>query len=283
MYSEQLEALIESAIADGVLTDPERAVLHKRAMAEGVDPDELDIVIDGRLAKMKKQEAMSRPAQPKESVNQKFGNVLKCPSCGAQVVAGSAVCPECGYAFTNIKANSSIERLQEKLEEFNRRQEERADRRAKQLGVVGGFLGSGGTGVDSRVLAREKMSIITTFPVPNTRADLLEFMAMLLPMANSAGPRDGIGLSGQEDLSYSYWVLLANCINKARVSFLKDPDFGYYFTKYEEEVKKTKGLNGLFRNVKRHLPRTKLGQGCLIYVLLILIAFIISGLQQLFS
>lgn len=104
MYSEQLEALIESAIADGVLTDQERAVLHKRAQAEGVDPDELDIIIDGRLAKMKKQEAMSRPAQPKESVNQKFGNVLKCPSCGAQVVAGSAVCPECGYAFTNIQA-----------------------------------------------------------------------------------------------------------------------------------------------------------------------------------
>lgn len=48
--------------------------------------------------------------------NEKMGNVVKCPSCGAQVVGGSAVCPECGYAFTNVKANSSIERLQEKLD-----------------------------------------------------------------------------------------------------------------------------------------------------------------------
>ena len=253
MYSEQLEALIESAIADGVLTDQERAVLHKRAQAEGVDPDELDIIIDGRLAKMKKQEASLRPAQPKESVNQKYGNVLKCPSCGAQVVAGSAVCPECGYAFTNIKANSSIERLQEKLEEFNRRQESREDAKSANSSVAGmlglqyaGMLGSA-MGLNNDA-TKSKMNIITTFPVPNTRADLLEFMAMLLPMAKSTGPQDGRDLTKQEDMSYAYWVLFVNCINKARISFSKDPDFGYYFTKYEEELQKTKGIKGLLRS-----------------------------------
>lgn len=253
MYSEQLEALIESAIADGVLTDQERAVLHKRAQAEGVDPDELDIIIDGRLAKMKKQEASLRPAQPKESVNQKYGNVLKCPSCGAQVVAGSAVCPECGYAFTNIKANSSIERLQEKLEEFNRRQESREDAKSANSSVAGmlgrqyvGMLGSA-MGLNNDA-TKSKMNIITTFPVPNTRVDLLEFMAMLLPMAKSTGPQDGRDLTKQEDMSYAYWVLFVNCINKARISFSKDPDFGYYFTKYEEELQKTKGIKGLLRS-----------------------------------
>lgn len=53
MLSKELEEIVEAALADGVLTDKERAVLHKRAQAEGVDPDELDIVLDGRLAKMK--------------------------------------------------------------------------------------------------------------------------------------------------------------------------------------------------------------------------------------
>lgn len=253
MYSEQLEALIESAIADGVLTDQERAVLHKRAQAEGVDPDELDIIIDGRLAKMKKQEAMSRPAQPKESVNQKFGNVLKCPSCGAQVVAGSAVCPECGYAFTNIQANSSIERLQEKLDEFNRRQESREDAKSANSSVAGmlgrqyvGMLGSH-MGLNNDAV-KSKMNIITTFPVPNTRADLLEFMAMLLPMAKSTGPKNGRDMTQQEDISYAYWVLLENCITRARISFSKDPDFEYFFAKYEEELKKSKGIMGLLKS-----------------------------------
>ena len=76
MFSKELEEVIEAALADGVLTDKERAVLHKRAQAEGVDLDELDIVIDGRLAKMKRQEDWLRPAPPKEATNQKYGNVL---------------------------------------------------------------------------------------------------------------------------------------------------------------------------------------------------------------
>ena len=67
MFSKELEEVIEAALADGALTDKERAVLHKRAQAEGVDPDELDIVIDGRLAKMKRQEDWLRPAPPKEA------------------------------------------------------------------------------------------------------------------------------------------------------------------------------------------------------------------------
>ena len=71
---------------------------------------------------------------------------------------------------------------------------------------------------------------------------------MLLPMAKSTGPQDGRDLTKQEDMSYAYWVLFVNCINKARISFSKDPDFGYYFTKYEEELQKTKGIKGLLRS-----------------------------------
>ena len=54
MYSKELEELIDSVLADGVVTDQERTVLRKRALACGEDPDEVMIVVDGRLAKMKK-------------------------------------------------------------------------------------------------------------------------------------------------------------------------------------------------------------------------------------
>lgn len=280
MYSEYLESLIDAAIADGILTDQERAILHKKALAEGVDPDELDMVINGRLAKKKKQEAMSSPAQPKESVNQKLGNVLKCPSCGAQVVAGSAVCPECGYAFTNVMANSSIERLQEKLDEFNRRQEERQDdftknRTDKRSGLLDFDVDLHATNTMREDSIKGQMKIITTFPVPNTRADLLEFMAMLLPMANSAGPKNGQSLLKQEeDLSYAYWLLFVNCINKARISFSKDPDFGYYFTKYDEESQKPKGINRFFGNKIVRILFISIGGLLLLIFLRILVAFL---------
>lgn len=54
MYSEQLESLIQSIIADGIITDKERAVLHKKAEAEGVDVDEIDVYVEGLVAQLSK-------------------------------------------------------------------------------------------------------------------------------------------------------------------------------------------------------------------------------------
>lgn len=243
MFSKELEEVIEAALADGALTDKERAVLHKRAQAEGVDPDELDIVIDGRLAKMKKQEDWLRPAPPQNLVNQKLGNVVKCPSCGAQVIGGSAVCQECGYTFSNVSANSSVERLQNKLDEFNRRQESRADNRSISGVLTHNFAKASGMDGTNKY----KMDIISTFPVPNTRADLLEFLTMIQSRANSTGPRNGQNLSREEDLSYAYWLLYSNCINKANLSFSKDSDFTPYFEHYAQELSKTKGVIGYLK------------------------------------
>lgn len=56
MYSKELEELISSVLADGVITAKEREVLHRRAEAEGFDPDELDVMIDGRLVTEQKDQ-----------------------------------------------------------------------------------------------------------------------------------------------------------------------------------------------------------------------------------
>lgn len=239
MFSKELEEIIDAALADGVLTDKERLVLHKRGQAEGVDPDELDIVLDGRLAKMKRQEDWLRPVHPRNLTNQKLGDIIKCPSCGAQAIGGSAVCSECGYTFSNVAATRSVERLQEKLDEFNRRQEERFDKHSifHNIGKA--------RGTDNTI--KYKMDIISTFPVPNTRADLLDFLTMLQARANSTGPQNGKNMSEEEDLSYAYWLLYTNCINKAKLSFSKDKDFGPYFSKYDKELQKTKGILGYLR------------------------------------
>ena len=57
MYSEKLENLIEAIIADGEIENSEMVVLKRAAAKEGEDPDELEVVVKGRLAQMKKKTA----------------------------------------------------------------------------------------------------------------------------------------------------------------------------------------------------------------------------------
>ena len=217
MFSKELEEVIEAALADGVLTDKERAVLHKRAQAEGVDPDELDIVIDGRLAKMKRQEDWLRPAPPKEATNQKYGNVLKCPSCGAQVVGGSALCPECGYAFSNVGANSSYEKLSAKLEAIEVAYRDKVSFSIPLYGV------------SNKV--KEMANVIRMFPVPNTRADLLEFLASMSAQISSMKYNQSIQIFEGLMMRKAYEAKYKECVNKAKISFANDPDFAPYLQK----------------------------------------------------
>ena len=58
MYNEQLEKLIDYALADGELTEKEKQVLFKKAESMGVDLDEFEMVLDARLFEKQK----GRPA-----------------------------------------------------------------------------------------------------------------------------------------------------------------------------------------------------------------------------
>ena len=55
--------LLEAALADGVVTDKERTLIIKRAVAQGYDPDEVEMMIDGRLAKMERKQKLQTQAQ----------------------------------------------------------------------------------------------------------------------------------------------------------------------------------------------------------------------------
>ncbi len=74
MYTEQLEQLIKSVIADGVITEKERTVLHKRAVAEGIDEDEIDVYVDGLISQMKSDTSKSKVPV---SANIDFNHVTK--------------------------------------------------------------------------------------------------------------------------------------------------------------------------------------------------------------
>lgn len=82
MYNEKLEALITAALADGVLTEKEKQILFKKAEAMGIDRDESELVLDGRLAKRKEEmEAQApqaaKPVKKEGAIPQELDDLIK--------------------------------------------------------------------------------------------------------------------------------------------------------------------------------------------------------------
>ena len=211
MYSEKLEGLIDAVLADGEITDQERAVIRKQAQACGEDPDEVMVVIEGRLAKIKKAASPAIPAVEKR------GNVVKCPSCGAPVESGAVKCAECGYEFTNVKANSTAQKFAEELAKMKNA------RGGGFLGTLNGALDMGKT-----------ESFIENYPIPNSVDDLSEMLILTKQSANRHGTREQV----------AYWKLYSKCIEKAKNSGLQtDPRFAPFFEHYNKHGKK-KNITG---------------------------------------
>ena len=229
MYNEKIEALIKAALADGVLTEKEKQILFKRAQEQGIDLDEFEMVLDARLVELQK-EAKADKSAPKTD---KFGSVRKCPACGAIVGAFKGLCSECGFEFTEVDANLSSKKLYDVLS------------REKDT--------------------KKKQEIIETFPLPNTKADILEFLTALKPRA----------LDINSEFAAVYYKKYAECIEKARVSFGSDKQLQPFiddFNQVDKEIKRKK----LFRFL-----RNKWKLVAIVLVLVVVgISVIISSIKE---
>ena len=232
IYGDYMEHLIEMALADGVLTDKEKQVLFKKAAANGIDLDEFEMILDARLYEKQKTIQVDTPA-PHESAprSDKYGGPVKrCPACNAVYVAGTAICPECGYAFSGTQANRSAEKLYQLLLEFNEKNPTKQSSLLRETFFVS----------KNKTRATRKMDVIMNFPVPNNREDLIELLTSIQPKADRFAPIDGYDQNrGNEDMGYAYWLLYGNCINKAQIAFANDPDFAPFLAYYNAEKDKS--------------------------------------------
>lgn len=208
-FSQALEEVIEAALADGVLTDKERAVLHKRAMAEGVDPDELDVVIEGRLAKMKRETDWLKPAPPQNLPNGKVGNVMKCPACGAPYQPGMGQCPECGHIYQNVAGNNSAQRLADGISEITNRFSAKIASASDKTTSV--FSVSEKDNLKYQ-MNDEIRKFIASFVIPNGKDDLIQFMCSMDALRKVEG-----------NLQEVYAAKYRETISKAKTIFPNDP------------------------------------------------------------
>ena len=224
IYGNYMEHLIDMALADGELTEKEKQVLFKKAEANGIDLDEFEMVLDARLYEKQKSMKTSQPvatgAAPK---SEKYGDVRKCPGCGAIVESYTTRCPECGYEFNNIGNVSSFNLLSSKLEALEN----------KKTGGV--FLGA----FKDLSINKQKVSLINGFPVPTTKEDILEFVSMATPLAKPATKFMLLsGLDSEEyDIAKAWKAKCEQVIMKARFSMKEDKATLAEIESYAQELK----------------------------------------------
>lgn len=105
MYNEQIENLINLALADGELTEKEKQVLFKKAEAAGIDIDEFEMVLEAKLHSRQKEGVASKSKD----------NVIKCPSCNDIIPALSRICPSCNFVIDAGKKSTESQKGLEDL------------------------------------------------------------------------------------------------------------------------------------------------------------------------
>jgi len=202
----EIEKLIELALADGQITEKERNVIINKAISLGIDQDEVEMIIEGRLHQL--NALNSKPTK------EKVGNIKTCPACGATVKSMTSACEDCGHEFSNVAANSSIAILLKNLNSLKRR--------ANEYDID----------FDQR-----KAEVINNTAIPNSREDLLEFLAVCTSQA------DG-GLVGK---AIAAWNSKGNeALLKSKIVFRDDQKTLKLIEVYEGKLKKSKNKLAYF-------------------------------------
>lgn len=225
MYNEQLENLIEMALMDGELTEKEKQILFKKAESFGVDLDEFEMVLDAKLFEKQQNNQKGESQISASPKSDKLGDVKKCPACGSMVGAFKGICADCGHEFSNIEATNSTQKL---YNELIRVEEEERNRPKENSGIKSLTSLIGGASeilendqLNGRIFKR-KIGVVSMFPVPNTKADILEFLSLALAEGGKKIGGFFSGMSLEEKEYIKAWRAKAEqVILKAKFS-LKD-------------------------------------------------------------
>lgn len=167
MFSPELENLIQATLEDGILEVKEKAALIKRAQAEGVDIAELEIYINSILQKRKREADKEKNAKQEQIAQKKKKALRTCPNCGASLPVMAISCPKCGFELSDQKALSSIEILANKIEKISVQLTNR--------------------NVNEDEVYNQIINTISLAPVPNSKQDIIEFLALSCTKAKYKG------------------------------------------------------------------------------------------------
>lgn len=196
-----------------------------------------------------------------------MATVNKCPACGCLRQSFAAVCPDCGYEFSDIQSSDTLLRFGEKINEYDRLIFQDGNKNKKEKCGVGFlmiclwlfffpvmvviylFKKLRVRNGDLQGADKLKSEAILNFPIPNNRNDLMEFALMIETRVKPLNYFQVISDSGMEVQKWNrIWLEKANHIEKkAQIALADDASSLRQIRasrqKAEEVVKRNNQLN----------------------------------------
>jgi hypothetical protein len=265
----EIEKLIDLALADGQITEKERNVILKKAAELGVDADEVEMTLDGKLHQLE----ASKPKQ-----KEKVGKIKTCPACGATVESFTSKCSDCGHEFMNTMAVASIKNLNELLQDAtNKINLAKQSIKPDEINPKNQHL------YHPINIAKEinnaHAGIISSFPIPNTKEDLLEFLSISSAEAQKTPNWIGLGIhkivQDGSDVVINAWKAKFNqVLNKSKIVFATEPSILEIINNYDLQLKRTEP-NKIISKINNNLMGV-LKMGCFTIILFTVLMFIIT-------
>mgnify|MGYP004469171071 CR=1 FL=1 len=130
----------------------------------------------------------------------------KCPHCGEPLPPFASECPACGYEIRNVSACASISRLSDSINALEQR---KIEARNSELGSL-----------KIRQIVRTCddgiVTLIRTYPIPNTREDALEFAILAASNIDFIGSKKGRGTRQQRAIALAWIAKLRQAYHKSR-------------------------------------------------------------------
>ena len=109
----------------------------------------------------------------REVRNDPLGTTTSCPYCGSPLNSFSSSCPGCGREVIHNEYATACQRLCDQLERI-----ERSRPVESVLSTITGLIDRATDSIRLKPTDQQKVDAISSFVVPNTKADILEFLML---------------------------------------------------------------------------------------------------------
>lgn len=164
------------------------------------------------------------------------GKIYKCPNCGEVLKAFEISCPACGHELRGTKASSAVKEFALKLEAIESRREYEKPR---------GLFATAEAQQRISKTDEQKISLIKSFSVPNSKEDMLEFMILATSSMNMRtydSANTNISKS-EKEINAAWFSKVQQVYEKAKRSYSADSTFTEIKALYDscnEEIRKSK-------------------------------------------